>query len=83
MEFTKTQQRIIQTLSDGKRHHTLELQDLLPDQKGEGIARHRSVIVHLTGIRKKIRPIGQDIICEYFERKKYYRHVRLLAGSGE
>ena len=83
MEFTKTQLRIVEVLSDGKRHHSLELQMYLRKHEPEGIAKHKSVIVHITGIRKKLRPVGEDIVCEYFQRKKYYRHVRLLAGSGE
>jgi len=77
LEFTKTQQRILDVLSDGLRHQNQELKELLPDQEADGLAKHKTVIVHIVHIRKKLRPIGQDILCEFYNRKKYYRRVRL------
>lgn len=81
-EFTRTEQRIVNALSDGMRHTARSLQPLLPDTgklcERDGKARHRTLHVHITNIRKKLRPSGQDILCEYYNRRTYYRHVRLI-----
>jgi hypothetical protein len=80
MEFTPTQQRILKILSDGRPHSITELRTALNDE----LAVRCALKVHICHIRKKLRPIGQDILFEitgkidgtYYS----YRHVRLLQG---
>ena len=74
MEFTKTQKRILEVLADGGRHLKAELKNSLPDKE----ASPKTVAVHICYLRKKLRPIGQDIVCEYYRRRIHYRQVRLL-----
>ncbi|MDB4786196.1 hypothetical protein OAG36_00530 [bacterium] len=80
MKFTPTQERILKVLSDGRIHTKDELfnclDDELADRNGSAVKRHLSIM------RKQLRPNGQDIICEFFQRKRFYRHVRLI-GRGE
>ena len=77
-KFTDTEKKIVDVLSDGLRHHSIELQQLLPDQRAEGISKHGTVRVHIVNIRKVIRPRGEDILCEFYNQRKWYRWVRLL-----
>lgn len=77
--FTPTQQRMIDVLSDGLRHTRKELEACLDDELAET---HSAVSVHLTAIRKILRPIGQDVILEYEgQNRTYYRHVRIVGLS--
>ncbi len=77
MEFTKTEGKMLQILSDGLAHTREEIFSCLPDDLG----RLSNIRKHFTNIRKKIRPIGQDIICELKDRRICYRHVRLINRS--
>ena len=77
--FTPTQSRILRVLSDGRRHSRKEIHGCLVDELGE----LSNIQAHLSNIRKKLRPIGEDIICEFYQRTIYYRHVRLLASSND
>ena len=70
VKFTKAEQKILQILGDGLRHHKT---DIAQELNGED-----SVAVHISNIRKRIRPLGHDIVCEYHQRKLYYRYVRLI-----
>jgi len=72
--FTRIQRKILKLLSDGLPHRPAELQQCLYDTE-TSLA---GVRVHLTLLRKKLRPNGEDIICEYINRSYRYRHVRLL-----
>jgi hypothetical protein len=74
--FTPVQSRMLEVLRDGLPHTRYELHDCLQDEMGP-ISNIRS---HLSSIRKKIRPFGEDIICELANRRICYRHVRLLAS---
>lgn len=74
-EFTPTQLRILQVLADGMRHHKTELHACLDDE----LARVDTVLFHIANIRKILRTIGQDIVCESLGRKCVYRQVRLLS----
>lgn len=76
MTFTKTEQRIYDALSDGGSHMKGELQLLLPDELSEG-----SLSKHICCIRKKIRPLGQDIITERWYDGVRYRRVRIVSTS--
>ena len=77
--FTPTEQRLLTILSDGMPHKRSELLAVLPDELG-GFGNVRK---HLTQIRKRLRPRGEDVICEFYQRSYYYRHVRLLKSSNE
>jgi hypothetical protein len=74
--FTEVQRRMLKVLSDGLRHRPKELHSCLVDELGP----ISNVQPHLSHIRKKLRPKGQDIICEVLSRKYYYRWVILLQG---
>jgi len=74
--YTPTQAAMIKVLSDGQRHRREELHACLPDELGGLINVHN----HLSKLRKKLRPKGEDIVCELYERRIHYRHVRILAS---
>ena len=77
--FTPTQLRILQVLSDGLQHTRAELIACLCDDLcGKGV-----VATHLTYLRAKLRPMGQDVVCEAVGRSVKYRHVRLLHSSND
>ena len=76
LTFTPTQQKIVDLLSDGLPHTRKEVHACLWDE----LSPLSNIKAHITAIRKKIRPLGQDIICEY-NGKIHYRHVRLLASA--
>lgn len=74
-EFTKTQQSILHLLSDGARHSVKQLHGILPDE----LSSYRTVAKHICLIREKLRARGEDIVCEYYQRRLHYRHVRLIS----
>jgi DNA-binding response OmpR family regulator len=75
--FTPTEQRFLALLSDGLPHDRRELHSLLWDEYSELSA----IQVHLSNIRKRLRPRGEDIICELHARTIKYRWVRLIQGA--
>jgi hypothetical protein len=77
--MTPTQTKILQILSDGMPHRFEELQQVLPDNLGNRQTLHN----HLKLIRAKIRPRGEDIICQFILRQRQYRHVRLLHSAND
>jgi len=76
-EFTPTQSKILQVLSDGLPHKFEELQAVLPDNLSD----RKTLSNHLSGIRIRLRPRGEDIICQFILRQRQYRHVRLLHSA--
>jgi len=76
-KFTVTEQRMLVVLADGLAHTRKELHACLPDELGS----QRNVRAHLVRMRKKLRPNGEDIVCELKDRSPHYRHVRLLASA--
>lgn len=76
-EFTPTQEKMLEILSDGKPHSRKELHSCC------GPSLLRVVGSHLRQIRLKIRPKGEDVVCVIVQRKFMYQHVRLLNGSHE
>lgn len=72
--FTPTQQKILDVLSDGLAHLREELHACLPDELGP----LKNVQNHITAIRRRLRPKGQDIVCVISNRGIRYMHVRLL-----
>lgn len=77
--YTATEKKLLAILSDGMPHRRDELLSVLPDELGS----FGNVRKHLTQIRKRLRPRGEDVLCEYYKRSYYYRHVRLLKSSNE
>lgn len=75
--FTPTQQAMLRVLADGQAHTREELHACLPDELGAVSNIHR----HLCAIRKWLRPIGQDVVCQLRNRRIYYRHICLLASA--
>lgn len=73
MDYTPVQRRILKVLADGEPHDRAELHACLVDDLGP----LSNIRVHLTRLRKKLRPQGQDIRCEMLGGQVYYRQVRL------
>jgi hypothetical protein len=73
-QFTETQQKIVNLLSDGNAHQRKKLHALLPDPQ----SKLSSINIHISRIREKIEPQGYTIVCELVNRQICYRHVRLL-----
>ena len=84
--FTKTQIKILEVLKDGEPHRRQELWACVPSVSGmdesqlKEFARHQTN-VHISGIRSKIRPLGQDIVCTVMDRSLGYRWVKHLNGD--
>lgn len=76
--YTPVQQRILAILADGMMHHKEELYCCIDDELADKDNCLRS---YISQIRLKLRPIGQDIVCQYHFKRFYYRQVRLLASS--
>ena len=76
-EFTPTQARLFNVVSDGLPHQRAELLEAMQDSEST----YRAVAVHMVAIRKVLRPKGQDIICELRNRRIYYRYVRLMHSA--
>lgn len=72
--YTPTQKRMLAVLRDGLPHTREELHACLPDDLSE----LRAIQAHISHIRKHLRVVGEEIVCEYYLRKLHYRHVRLL-----
>lgn len=75
--YTPTETKILGALSDGKRHTAKELVAYLYDDMGSP----SNVRRHILNIRKKLKPVGQHIVCEYDKGRYYYRQVRLLGSQ--
>lgn len=76
-KFTKTEQLILEVLSDGKPHHRSEIME-----KAD-LMSMSSVSEHICRIRKKLVRVGQTIPCVLTGRKIHYQHLRLLDISPE
>lgn len=72
--LTPTQRRILAMLNDGLPHSRREIHGCLVDELG-ALANIR---VHICHLRKMLRPMGHEIICEYAGRTLHYRRVKLL-----
>lgn len=80
VRFTPTQQAMLQVLSDGMPHRKEDLYACLPEGYESDM---RAVITMVHKIRKKLRTVGQDIICEYSYGVYKYRHVRHLHSAND
>jgi DNA-binding CsgD family transcriptional regulator len=74
VHFTPIERCILAVLSDGTAHRPRELLACLDDSQ----ATVENMRVHLSRIRAKLRPAGQDILCVIADRTVHYRHVQLL-----
>ena len=81
--LSPTEQRIYDLLSDGLSHNREELHACLDE-----LANSKALTVFVTHMRAKLRPKGEDIICEYQYKGGWpnrsksfsYRLARLLAS---
>lgn len=80
MQYTPTQRRLLDMLSDGKPHRREELYGCIDDELAD-VA--KCLRVHLTHLRKKLRKLSQDVLCELHRGKPHYRHVMLLRWDGD
>ena len=73
--FTPTENAMLRVLRDGMPHSREELHACLPDPLNE----LNRIQIHISNIRRKLRPIRENIVCELCEGKPHYRHIRLLS----
>ena len=65
---------MIDVLADGQPHFKKELFDCIEDpEAGPG-----AVAAHLHLLRKKLRPMGEDVICELKKNRFMYRRIRIV-----
>jgi hypothetical protein len=74
--LTPTHERILTALSDGLPHSIAELRGCLGDE----LALSVTLRVHLTNLRKILRPKGEDISFHRLAGVGYYQHVRLVGS---
>lgn len=80
VDYTSQERGILAVLADGMAHKRIELTDVLKIDNDNISVHNRNVRVQasLTNLRRKLREIGQDIICEYRCGTFYYRQIILL-----
>lgn len=74
--FTNVESRMMELLGDGHPHRPDELHTCLWDREGPV----SNVNIHISNLRKKLRPTGQDIICQQLDGRSHFRLVRLTAS---
>jgi DNA-binding winged helix-turn-helix (wHTH) protein len=70
-EFTRTETRILNLLNDGLHHKRDEVFKCLDDEWASNAALQS----HISKIRAKLRPLGQDIALERRNWASWYRRV--------
>lgn len=75
-ELTPTQIRILEILSDTKRHKRDELKKALPFRYGG--RRTFNISTHVTDMRIVLARAGQDIVCELHKNSLFYRWIKNL-----
>jgi DNA-binding response OmpR family regulator len=78
-EFTPTERRMLDMLSDGQGHRKEELHTCLSDE----LSSVETVRVHIHTLRKKLQRSGHDIVCVINKGDAYYRHVITLPKAGD
>lgn len=68
--------RIFMLLADGEKHSQQEVHSCLWDEQGP----LKNIFAPLSTLRKKLRPLGEDILTEFFQRRRFVRRVKLLNG---
>lgn len=74
-DYTPTEGAILKILSDGYAHKREELRQALPDE----LSGFSCLSTMLYQLRKKLKPMGQDIVCQLQGRRISYRWVRTLS----
>lgn len=78
-EYTPTEQKIMDLLSDGQAHSRREIHACLPDDLGL----LSNIKPHIGNLRKKL-PKDQAILCEIGRNRKiFYRLVSLLSNNSD
>lgn len=72
-DFTPTERRILAVLADGEPHDKYELMNAIDE-----LAEVNTLRVHLTKLRKKLRPRNETVHCVRLPRSYAYVHVRRL-----
>ncbi len=75
LDYTKAQWRVLLLLEDGEPHTKEEIAVAAKVKEGSTV---HATYMHVSKLRKILRPKGQDIICEYVSGKLFYRYVRLI-----
>jgi hypothetical protein len=87
--YTPMQRKFLAVLADGFMHLKEEFFDLM-DPDWRKLAQNdykvveqmtNSLKVQFSLIRPHLRPQGMEIICQFHQRRRYYRQIRLLASS--
>jgi len=77
INYTPTQARIMEVLSDGERHSLEELHECLTDYR----VTIPTIRVHICHIRKKLLPNRQDILSVNRGGRRFYQYVRLISTA--
>ena len=72
-QMTGIEQTLFEVLQDGRLHKRA---DLLKVMDEDGLADRRMLSQQFCRMRKKLRPVGVDIVCCLFQRTIHYRLVR-------
>ena len=73
--WTPTQTRILQLLSDGMKHRQKELLRIIDGEYASVATLH----MHISLMRPKLRPIGEEIFVERTSDGTLYQHVRIIS----
>lgn len=76
-KFSPIQTRILNLLGDGESHKRMEVLACIGDEQ----ATLNNLSVHICLLRRMMKMIGQDIVCELGNRGICYRMVRHLHFS--
>ena len=72
--YTPNEVKLLEVLNDGLDHTKDELRLAIGDEHtSDG-----SVKVAVHNLRKKLLPIGHDVVCIFRNRRGVYRQVRLI-----
>jgi len=74
--LTRSQQIIYDILSDGRAHPRQDMIEAMPDELFCG----HTLTVHMSNLRSKLRPIGQDVVCTRVGNASSYSLVRTLSN---
>lgn len=77
--YTPTEKRILDLLRDGRPHHRKEVHACLEDDLSDISA----IYPHMTRLRNKLQPSGQDILAVTTGRTTYYQQVVLLYSAND
>ena len=70
-------ERMLKILSDGYPHTRQELHTCLDDELGA----LGNIKIHISILRKTLRPQGEDIVCEWGNKAITYRHIRMIGSA--